>query len=157
MKPSGPSCTSDLLLIGAHRFTKTSYVDLIQKYGMDLDIARHLCNNYGDRAADVASLDPAGMSSSGPKGRLANFSRLVPDYPFLEAEVRYAMRNEYAQTVVDVMARRTRLSFLNAQAALEAIPKLVSIMASEGGWSKARQADETKHAEHFLASMGLKP
>jgi hypothetical protein len=75
--------------------------------------------------------------------------------PVIEAEVRYAVRHEYAQTAVDVLARRTRLSFLNAQAALDALPRIVDIMATEHSWSRARQAAEVERARTFLTSMGL--
>ena len=47
----------------------------------------------------------------------------------------YAIK-EYACTVVDVIARRTSLAFLNVQAAEEAIPCIVDIMGKELGWSK---------------------
>jgi len=55
--------------------------------------------------------------------------RLSPLYPFIEAEVRYAVRHEYAQTPVDVISRRLRLSFLNAQAALDSLPRIIEIMS----------------------------
>jgi hypothetical protein len=38
-----------------------------------------------------------------------------------------------------VLARRTRLSFLNAQAALEALPKVIDIMTEELHWDRHRQ------------------
>lgn len=75
----------------------------------------------------------------------------------IEAEVRYAVRHEYAQTAVDVIARRCRLSFLNAQAALGALPRVVEIMAEDLNWSHARQQAEIDRATKFLASMGLPP
>ena len=65
------------------------------------------------------------------------------------------MRHEYAQTAIDVIARRTRLSFLNAQAALNALPRVVDIMAEELDWSLSRKRQELKKATTFLASMGL--
>ena len=67
----------------------------------------------------------------------------------------YAVRHEYAQTAVDVIARRTRLSFLNAQAALNALPRVVDIMAEELNWSLSRKRQELNDATAFLASMGL--
>lgn len=73
----------------------------------------------------------------------------------IEAEVRYAVRHEYALTATDVLARRTRLSFLNAQAALEALPRVVEIMAEELNWSRSRQLAEIKKTTVFLESMGL--
>lgn len=75
----------------------------------------------------------------------------------IEAEVRYAVRHEYAQTAVDVIARRCRLSFLNVQAALGALPRVVEIMAEDLGWNHSRQRAEIDRATKFLASMGLPP
>ena len=53
--------------------------------------------------------------------------RLHPEFPYIEAEVKYAVR-EYAATAIDVIARRLRLSFLNVQAAEEALPRLESLI-----------------------------
>ncbi len=52
-----------------------------------------------------------------------------------EAMVRFAARYEYARTVEDVLARRNRLLFLDAAAALVAAPQVASILASETGVS----------------------
>lgn len=78
-------------------------------------------------------------------------------FPDIEAEVHYAVRHEYAQTVIDVIARRTRLSFLNAQAALNALPRVVEIMGAELGWARKRRRQELQRATAFLGSMGLAP
>ena len=81
--------------------------------------------------------------------------RLSPLYPFIDGEVRYAVRHEFAQRAVDVIARRTRLSFLNAQAALESLPNVIDLMADELKWDSKRKEVEWKDSVHFLASMGL--
>lgn len=60
--------------------------------------------------------------------------RLHSEFPYTDAEVRYACR-EYAASAIDVIARRLRLAFLNAQAAEEALPTIVNIMAEELKWS----------------------
>ncbi len=75
----------------------------------------------------------------------------------IEAEVRYAVRHEYAETAIDVIARRCRLSFLNAQATLDALPRVVELMAEEAHWSPARAKAETAAATEFLLTMGLMP
>ena len=67
------------------------------------------------------------------------------------------MRHEYAETAIDVIARRCRLSFLNAQATLDALPRVVEIMAEEAHWSPARAKAETAAATEFLLTMGLMP
>ena len=64
---------------------------------------------------------------------------------------------EYACTAVDVLARRTRLAFLNTQAAEEALPTIIRIMQKELGWSKQRAESEKQAALHFIYhEMGKK-
>lgn len=53
-------------------------------------------------------------------------------------QVLYAIK-EYACTAIDVIARRTRLGFLNVQAADEALPRIVEIMAQHLDWSEERK------------------
>lgn len=48
-----------------------------------------------------------------------------------------------------------RLAFLNAQASLEALPKVIDIMAEELKWSSARKDVEFKNGVQYLGSMGL--
>jgi len=81
----------------------------------------------------------------------------LPSTVVIEAEVRYAVRHEYALTATDVISRRLRLSFLNAQAALEALPRVVDIMAEELNWNAARKQQEMARTTRFLQSMGLPP
>lgn len=50
-------------------------------------------------------------------------------------QVRYGIR-EYALTAIDMIARRLRLAFLNVQAAQEALPGIIDIMAEELKWTK---------------------
>lgn len=51
-----------------------------------------------------------------------------------------------------MIARRLRLSFLNVQAAQEALPTIVDIMGEELNWSKDEKARQIKEATEFLAS-----
>lgn len=53
-------------------------------------------------------------------------------------QVLYAVK-EYACTAIDVVARRTRLGFLNVQAAEEALPRIVELMARELKWSEQKK------------------
>ena len=75
----------------------------------------------------------------------------------IDAEVRYAVRHEYARTAVDVIARRTRLAFLNAEAAFDSLPRVVDIMGEELGWSYSQRRKQIAAAVKFLGSMGLPP
>lgn len=73
----------------------------------------------------------------------------------IEAEVRYACRREFAQKAIDFIARRSRLAFLNAHAALQSLPRVIDIMSEELGWNSNRKNREFEEAKNFLLSMGL--
>ncbi|KAE9377643.1 mitochondrial putative glycerol-3-phosphate dehydrogenase [Stipitochalara longipes BDJ] len=145
------SCqTHQVKLIGAHGFSKTLFINLIQHFGVETDVAKHLTESYGDRAWTVAALSVPTEKRFPVRGE-----KISALYPFIDGEVRYAVRHEYAQTAVDVLARRTRLAFLNAQAALEALPKVIDIMAAELKWDSKRKDVEWRDTVAFLESMGL--
>jgi len=144
-------CTTDRVkLIGSHGYSDTMFIRLIQQFGLETEIAQHLSNSYGDRAWAVASLAQTTGKRWPVFGR-----RVCQQYPYIEAEVRYAVRREYACTAVDVLARRLRLAFLNVHAAFEALPRVIDIMTEELQWDQARRAKETEDAKKFLMTMGL--
>ncbi|KAF5019758.1 hypothetical protein F66182_8230 [Fusarium sp. NRRL 66182] len=146
----GACQTHKVRLVGAHGFSPTLFIPLIQHFGVETEVAKHLTESYGDRAWTVASLCKLTNKRFPARGE-----RISQLYPFVDGEIRYAVRHEYAQTVIDVLARRTRLAFLNAQAALEALPKVVDIMTEELKWDHRRQDLEWKEAVAYLESMGL--
>ncbi|ORX92870.1 DAO-domain-containing protein [Basidiobolus meristosporus CBS 931.73] len=150
LQPTNSCCTESTKLIGSHLYTNTMFIKLIQHFGLETEVARHLASSYGDRAWGVAALAESTNKVYPKVGtRLSNL------YPYIEAEVRYAVRNEYACTAIDVLARRTRLAFLNAHAAMEALPKVIEIMSEELNWDKARKQKEYAEALEFLKTMGL--
>ncbi|ADV21150.1 glycerol-3-phosphate dehydrogenase [Cryptococcus gattii Ru294] len=150
LKPNGPTRTHHLKLIGGHAWSKVMYIKLLQEYGLETEVAKHLSESYGDRAWTVASFaNPTG--ESWPKHGIRFYRR----YPYIEAECRYACRCEYAQTAVDFLARRIRLSFLDIHATVVALPRVIDIMSEELGWDAKRRAEELESTIKFLQSMGL--
>ncbi|EFX67792.1 hypothetical protein DAPPUDRAFT_330721 [Daphnia pulex] len=133
------SATDGLLLEGAHSWTPTMFITLVQDFGLESEVAKHLSETYGDQAFSVAKL----ATSTGKRWPIFG-NRLHEQFPYIDAEVRYAIK-EYACTAVDVIARRLRLAFLNVQAAEEALPRIISIMAEELQWSEDEQ--KRQHAE----------
>jgi glycerol-3-phosphate dehydrogenase len=57
--------------------------------------------------------------------------RIHPRQPNIQAEIIWAVRHEMAMEVEDVLARRTRILYLDARAALEAAPLVATVMATE--------------------------
>lgn len=62
---------------------------------------------------------------------------LDPRLPYTEAEVVWAVRQEAARTVEDVLSRRTRALILNAAAAQASAPRTAQLMAEELGRDSA--------------------
>lgn len=80
--------------------------------------------------------------------------KLHPDFGYTLAEVVWAVRHEMARTVEDVLARRLRVLFLNARAALEMAPAVAALMARElqrdEAWQRAQIAAFEILAQHYL-------
>ena len=134
-----PSATETIALVGGNGWD-ASGTGALQERGFDLDVARHLHTAYGTRADLVVAITHAHDAGA----------RLADRHPYLEAEVRYAVRHEFAATVVDVLARRTRLAMLDAAAAKVAAPRVATIMAEELGWGSERVAMETAAASAWV-------
>lgn len=140
LNPSNECITDKLRLIGSHSWSRTFAIKLIQNFGVHPEIADHLSHSYGDRAWKVLSY--------------GNNKQLHSNYPYLESEVTYAVQDEYACTAIDVLARRTRLTFLNTKVSEEVLPRVVQIMGDILDWSPERRIEEVESGEKFLISMG---
>jgi glycerol-3-phosphate dehydrogenase len=67
---------------------------------------------------------------------------LHPRLPYTVGEIVWAVRFEWARSVEDVLARRTRALFLDARASCEIAPRVAALMASELGLDHAWQFQE---------------
>ncbi|XP_013049111.1 glycerol-3-phosphate dehydrogenase, mitochondrial [Anser cygnoides] len=148
---AGSSKTIGLQLQGAEDWSPTLYIRLVQDYGLESEVAQHLASTYGDKAFEVAKI----AQVTGRRWPIVG-KRLVSEFPYIEAEVIYGVK-EYARTAVDMISRRTRLAFLNVQAAEEALPRIVDIMGKELNWSEQKKKEELEAAKKFLYyEMGYK-
>jgi glycerol-3-phosphate dehydrogenase len=123
-------------------------IKLIQHYGMAKNVADHLAKTYGTYAWEVCE-SAAPTAKKWPKFG----NHLSNDYPYIDADVSWACR-EYACTIEDVLSRRTRLAFLNKDAALEAIPTVADIMATELGWSETVKEQQVIAARKYINTYG---
>ncbi|NXS73258.1 GPDM protein, partial [Pandion haliaetus] len=148
---AGSSRTIGLQLQGAEDWSPTLYIRLVQDYGLESEVAQHLASTYGDKAFEVAKI----AQVTGKRWPIVG-KRLVSEFPYIEAEVVYGVK-EYARTAVDMISRRTRLAFLNVQAAEEALPRIIDIMGKELNWSEQKKKEELEAAKKFLYyEMGYK-
>jgi glycerol-3-phosphate dehydrogenase len=106
---------------------------------MQMDGASVSDSPYGTDAELLASL-PGADSGLGP----------LTSRQLSEAMVRFAARYEYARTVEDVLARRNRLLFLDANAALAVAPQVADILGAETGVSPQLAAFEALAKSYLM-------
>jgi glycerol-3-phosphate dehydrogenase len=80
--------------------------------------------------------------------------KLHPAFDFTVAEVVWAVREEMAVTVEDVLARRVRALYLDARASIEMAPKVARVMAQElekeDMWIKTQVENYTDLAHGYI-------
>tara|TARA_R110002096_G_scaffold13569_2_gene47795 strand:+ start:2644 stop:4215 length:1572 start_codon:yes stop_codon:yes gene_type:complete len=80
--------------------------------------------------------------------------KLHPRLEFTKAEVVWAARNEMARTIEDVLARRVRILFLDAKAAIEIAPMVAIILAKElnkdDNWTQHQISDFSEIAKQYV-------
>ena len=122
--------------------------DLPEVDGVDEDSRSLLAHRYGHAAREVLDLAAA-------RDGLAR--RIVPDLPDLLAEAPFAAANEQANSLSDVLLRRTRLALLAAPDGDHATaPRGVAeAMAPELGWDEQRIERELDAWRTVAAAEGM--
>jgi glycerol-3-phosphate dehydrogenase len=109
-----------------------------------------LLGRYGTESRAVLAL---------AEGRPDLLRPVVAGLPYTGAELLYAVREEMACTLEDLLARRTRASIQRAHAAIEAAPAVAALVAPDLGWSAPAAADQAarfaKACEGELLTAGL--
>ncbi len=110
-------------------------------------------HGYYESAASLGDQRVYGSDAAAIIG-LGRNERLHPALPYTAGEVIWAVREEMAETVEDVLARRTRALFLNSRAALdsaEAVADLMTVELGRGDEWKARQlAEFGRTAQNYM-------
>ncbi|WP_025607255.1 glycerol-3-phosphate dehydrogenase/oxidase [Pontibacter actiniarum] len=78
-------------------------------------------------------------------------------FSHIQAEVVWAARHEMARTVEDVLARRLRVLFLDAKAAIDMAPQVAELMATELGHDAAWQQDQVRVFTQLAGQYLLEP
>ena len=111
---------------------------------LDTDILEHLACMYGTRAPDVIAL--------ATRPELA--ARVTRESPVIGAEVVYALREEMALTLADVVMRRTELG-ARGDADVASIERCGEIAARELDWCPARLRSEQRDLEDALSGTRI--
>jgi glycerol-3-phosphate dehydrogenase len=136
--------TKSLSLIGATTKTRDP-VTMALPHG-------RLLGRYGTESDAVLAL---------AEGRPDLLEPRIAGLPYTGAELIYAAREEMAQTLDDVLARRTRAVIQRAHATMDAAATAAELLAPEMGWNKKEAMEQaarfTKSYQKDLLTAGLEP
>ncbi len=136
-----PSMTRDHPLLGASGYGQDYWLTLVDNYRIPSATANHLAHKYGTLATEVLKLIENDPTLAFP---------LLEGQTPIRAEVIYAVRNEMAMTVEDVLARRIGLQLFGWRLAIQAAPAVASLLARELGWSTRQTQSEL---EKYVAKV----
>jgi glycerol-3-phosphate dehydrogenase len=119
--------TESLTLDGAegHAACQDALRQAAARFGWGQDVLARLAQ-YGGQAKAILALCAG-------DGALAQ--RIVPDLPYIMAEVLYACHHEMAVTLEDVLARRLHIQTEDWSRGVEPAPAVARLMAGALGWS----------------------
>ncbi len=145
--PWGESCTEGVLLQGAADLARRrrEVQQMAATLGLSVPIVSHLLNTYGADASDITAI----VAEAADLGR-----PIVAGLPYVRAEVPYAVRREGAQSLDDILRRRTRLSLETRDGGAAAATDVSELLAAEFGWDEARRSREVAaYRERALQSL----
>ncbi|MFT7421312.1 MAG: glycerol-3-phosphate dehydrogenase [Arcticibacterium sp.] len=140
------SCTTaNHMLVGAQNeaFDSEVFIEEVSKR-FSKETADHLYENYGDLALEVLLL----VDEDAELG-----DKIHEEFPFLMAEVFFAVKYGMASKLRDFFARRIRMEILDWRATMSVVDKVAAIFQKELGWSNEESAANLKE---YLALLDKK-
>ena len=128
-----PSATKTLRLAGSEGVPTPTAALTSPRTHRPRTRSEHLAGRYGSEARAVEALARSTPGGDEP---------LVSGLPYLKAEAVYAVREEMASCLDDVLSRRTRALLLDREATAAAAPIVAELLEAELGWDDARTRAE---------------
>ena len=149
-RPVPASVTEQVPLLGADGLAavQAGAGRLAEDYRVPRALVEHLLSRYGTLAGEVLDLIRADPALARP---------LSEGFPYLRAEVVYAVTHEDALHVEDVLMRRIRLSIESADSGTGVAAEVALIMGRLLGWSRRRRAAETRRYLELIAAEQTTP
>jgi glycerol-3-phosphate dehydrogenase len=143
--PVTPSRTKQHPLAGAAGYDKGFSKDIEKEYSLPADVAKHLAGKFGSTALEALQL---------LKENPAWNRRIAAGLPVIEAEIIFCIRSEMAETIEDLLARRTGAQLHGWTEAIEAAPRVAELLAQEKHWEPGRPASAvSEYTTKIAASL----
>ncbi|MFM7063171.1 MAG: FAD-dependent oxidoreductase, partial [Actinomycetes bacterium] len=145
----GKSPTKHLRLRGAAGYETLQGAAAVYR-SVPADLVTHLGNRYGGEARVLMAAIEADPTLLEP---------LVPGLPYVRAEAAFAVEHEMANSVDDVLSRRTRSRLLGRDDSADAAPSVGELLRDRLDWSPTQldtSVEEYQSAvEHERTAAGL--
>ncbi|MCB1178477.1 MAG: FAD-dependent oxidoreductase [Leptospiraceae bacterium] len=130
LTPHNSCITYNYNFIGKENYSENLYLKISQNYSLNNESAKRLRNYYGGEIFDILGDKP---------------KELLKSSGYFEEEVKHFIHNEFALTLVDVLARRFRVLFIDLELGKSLVSPISKIMAKELKWTssikKKREAE----------------
>ena len=115
-------------------------------FGLDRPMVEHLADVYGTRTPRVLEHIQRypGLSEA-----------IQPDLPYIWAEVAFAVTDDLAVTVDDILSRRVPLLLVGKDQGLDVVERVADIAGDLLGWSSGRRSDEIEGYRKTVANSRL--
>ncbi len=94
----------------------------------DEELLKYLIQEYASKAIEVLILAKEEQA----------FEKVHKDFLIIKAQILYAIKNEYAKTIVDFLARRVRVAFVDKNKAIQMVEYVGKVFAKELLWDKEK-------------------
>lgn len=151
------SVTEKLPLIGADGYfaLQQQVLKIADETNLSEATVIHLLNRYGSLISEIIEIISENPEMS---------ERIIPDLPYIKAEILHAASHEGALSVEDVLLRRTRISFEASDSGLSASNEVAEIIGTVLNWSAADRrgsvqsfAQLIEHEEAALRALVAAP
>lgn len=151
------SVTEKLPLIGADGYfaLQQQVLKIADETNLSEATVIHLLNRYGSLISEIIEIISENPEMS---------ERIIPDLPYIKAEILHAASHEGALSVEDVLLRRTRISFEASDSGLSAANDVAEIIGTVLNWSAADRrgsvqsfAQLIEHEEAALRALVAAP
>ena len=143
IKLVGESATEKLPIIGADGYWAIEQqIDLISaQYSLKSETITHLVNRHGSDIGEILELIQSDRKLAAPLSR---------DLPYLKAEVVYSVTHEGAQSVADILERRTRIWFEANDYGLSIVNVVADLISPYLGWKAPQKRASIKEYQEMV-------
>lgn len=138
------SITEKLPLIGTDGYwALTQQVDqLAMQYDLKSETITHLLNRYGSDISEIFALIEDDRKLAQP---------VIRNLPYLKAEIVYSVIAEGAQSLSDVMERRTRIAFEAPNFGRDFVDVIADLIAPYLGWKAAEKKSSIAEYQSLMS------